>query len=161
MHFVERGAGTPVLAIHGWTPDHRLMLGCLEPVFATRPGYRRLYPDLPAMGKSPANGVRSGDDLLAAIEDFVDSHIDGPFLLIGQSFGGYLARALTHRRPDQVRGLALICPVSAYLGAPAPTLPAFDLERFDQLIRPWPTREAHDRFVDAVDMLATAMHRSS
>ena len=42
-----------------------------------------------------------------------------------------------------------------------PTLPAFDLERFDQLIRPWPTREAHDRFVDAVDMLATAMHRSS
>jgi 5'-deoxynucleotidase YfbR-like HD superfamily hydrolase len=42
-----------------------------------------------------------------------------------------------------------------------PALPAFELERFDQLIRPWPTREAHDRFVDAVDMLATAMHRSS
>jgi hypothetical protein len=42
-----------------------------------------------------------------------------------------------------------------------PTLPAFELERFDQLIRPWPTREAHDRFVDAVDMLATAMHRTS
>ena len=41
-----------------------------------------------------------------------------------------------------------------------PTLPAFELERFEQLIRPWPTREAHDRFVDAVDMLATAMHRS-
>ena len=40
-----------------------------------------------------------------------------------------------------------------------PTLPAFELERFEQLIRPWPTREAHDRFVDAVDMLATAMHR--
>jgi hypothetical protein len=42
-----------------------------------------------------------------------------------------------------------------------PTLPAFELERFEQLIRPWPTREAHDRFVDAVDMLATAMHRHS
>ncbi len=42
-----------------------------------------------------------------------------------------------------------------------PTLPAFELERFDQLIRPWPTREAHDRFVDAVDMLATAIHSSS
>jgi 5'-deoxynucleotidase YfbR-like HD superfamily hydrolase len=42
-----------------------------------------------------------------------------------------------------------------------PTLPAFELERFDQLIRPWPTREAHDRFVDAVDMLATAVHSSS
>ena len=32
--------------------------------------------------------------------------------------------------------------------------------RFEQLIRPWPTREAHDRFVDAVDMLATAMHQA-
>jgi 5'-deoxynucleotidase YfbR-like HD superfamily hydrolase len=42
-----------------------------------------------------------------------------------------------------------------------PTLAAFDLERFDELIRPWPTREAHDRFTDAVDMLATALHRTS
>ena len=42
-----------------------------------------------------------------------------------------------------------------------PSLAAFDLEHFDELIRPWPTREAHDRLVDAVDMLATAIHRSS
>jgi hypothetical protein len=42
-----------------------------------------------------------------------------------------------------------------------PTLAAFDLERFDELIRPWPTREAHDRFVDAVDMLATDIHTQS
>jgi hypothetical protein len=27
------GSGTPLLAIHGWSPDHRLMKGCLEPVF--------------------------------------------------------------------------------------------------------------------------------
>jgi pimeloyl-ACP methyl ester carboxylesterase len=131
MHFVEHGAGTTVLAIHGWTPDHRLMLGCLEPLFATRSGYRRLYPDVPAMGKSPADGIDSGDDLLAALEEFVDKYIDEPFLLIGQSFGGYLARAMAHRRPGQVRGLALICPVSAYLGAPAPTLPAFEVRRSD------------------------------
>lgn len=42
-----------------------------------------------------------------------------------------------------------------------PTLPAFELDRFEQTIRPWPTREAHDRFVDAVDMLATAIHSQS
>jgi pimeloyl-ACP methyl ester carboxylesterase len=121
-----------VLAIHGWTPDHRLMLGCLEPLFAERKGYRRLYPDLPAMGKSPAGDVASSDDLLAALEDFVGAEIGAePFLLIGQSFGGYLARALAHRRRDQVRGLALICPVSAYLGSPDPTLPAFEVRRSD------------------------------
>lgn len=31
----------------------------------------------------------------------------------------------------------------------APSLPAFDVDAFDRLIRPWPTREAHDRFVAA------------
>jgi 5'-deoxynucleotidase YfbR-like HD superfamily hydrolase len=35
-----------------------------------------------------------------------------------------------------------------------PSLPAFDLDRFDVLIRPWPTREAHDRFVAAFEALA-------
>lgn len=39
-----------------------------------------------------------------------------------------------------------------------PTVPAFDIEEFDRLIRPWPTREAHDRFVAAVENLAAAIH---
>jgi 5'-deoxynucleotidase YfbR-like HD superfamily hydrolase len=30
-----------------------------------------------------------------------------------------------------------------------PSMPAFDVDAFDRLIRPWPTREAHDRFVAA------------
>src|SRR5688572_11167860 len=111
MHHETHGSGFPILALHGWTPDHRLMLGCLEPLFETRPGYRRLYPDLPAMGKSPANGVKSSDDMLAALEELVEAEIGAePFLLVGESYGGYLARALAHRRPGQVRGLALICP---------------------------------------------------
>ena len=38
-------------------------------------------------------------------------------------------------------------------------VPAFDLEEFDGLIRPWPTREAHDRFVAAVENLGAALHR--
>ncbi len=32
-----------------------------------------------------------------------------------------------------------------------PSLPAFDVEAFDRLIRPWPTREAQDRFVAACE----------
>lgn len=32
LHYVAFGEGTPVLALHGWSPDHRLMTGCLEPV---------------------------------------------------------------------------------------------------------------------------------
>lgn len=36
-----------------------------------------------------------------------------------------------------------------------PTLPAFDLEAFDRLIRPWPTREAYDRFIAAFEAIST------
>ena len=34
-----------------------------------------------------------------------------------------------------------------------PSLPTFDLDRFSVLIRPWPTREAHERFVAAFEAL--------
>ena len=36
----------------------------------------------------------------------------------------------------------------------APSLPAFDVDAFDRLIRPWPTREAHDRFIAAFEAIA-------
>ncbi len=42
-----------------------------------------------------------------------------------------------------------------YFGAP--DLAQFDIEDFDKLIRPWPTQEAHDRFVEAFDKLAAAI----
>ncbi|MBB2944538.1 pimeloyl-ACP methyl ester carboxylesterase [Actinoplanes lutulentus] len=112
MRFVEKGAGTPVLALHGWTPDHRLMLGCLEPIFEARPGYRRLYPDLPGMGATPAPpGIASSDDVLAEVRRFIDAEIgQEPFLLLGESYGGYLSRALTRDIPQRIRGVAMICP---------------------------------------------------
>ena len=37
-----------------------------------------------------------------------------------------------------------------------PSLAAFDLEQFEILIRPWPAREAHDRFVAAFEALSPA-----
>lgn len=116
MHHAELGTGTPVLAIHGWTPDHRLMSGCLEPVFVRRPGYRRLYPDLPGMGRTPAGSAASSDDILAALLAFIDREIGAePFLLIGESYGGYLARGLIALRPEQILGLALVCTVGTEL----------------------------------------------
>jgi len=112
------------------------MLGCLEPVFAGRPGYRRLYPDLPGMGKSPAPpSIASSDDILAAVLDFVDDHIgDAPFLLVGESYGGYLARAVAGSRADQVLGLALICPVGAALEHADRTVPEHVVLRPDQRV---------------------------
>jgi pimeloyl-ACP methyl ester carboxylesterase len=112
LHHVSYGNGVPVLALHGWTADHGLMTGCLEPIFAELPGYRRIYPDLPAMGQTPAGDIDSSDGILAAVNDFIDEQLGTePFLLIGESYGGYLARALVRERPTQVLGLNLICPI--------------------------------------------------
>jgi len=118
VHHVARGAGTPVLALHGSGVDHREVLAALEPVFAGRPGYRRLYPDLPGMGRTPApEGVDSNDDVVALLGGLVDAVVgDQPFLLVGHSYGGYLARAIANRRPDQVAGLALLCPIAGQAG---------------------------------------------
>jgi 5'-deoxynucleotidase YfbR-like HD superfamily hydrolase len=38
-----------------------------------------------------------------------------------------------------------------------PTVPAFELDEFERLIRPWPTREAYERFVSTVETLASQL----
>ncbi|MGW2703393.1 alpha/beta fold hydrolase [Streptomyces sp. NPDC001340] len=114
-------------------PDHRLTLGCLEPVFTRRSGYRRLYPNLPGMGASPAPAsMSSSSDMLQAVDDFVQTEIGSErFLLVGESFGRYLARALTRRRADQVLGLALICPIGTALERTERRLPPHAVLRPD------------------------------
>jgi pimeloyl-ACP methyl ester carboxylesterase len=111
VHYAEHGSGTPVLALHGGSVDHREIMGAVEPVFVDRPGYRRLYPDLPGMGRTPApETIDSTDAVLELLLGLVDEVIgDERFLVAGHSFGGYLARAIAGRRPDQVAGLAVIC----------------------------------------------------
>ncbi|WP_445156049.1 alpha/beta fold hydrolase [Arthrobacter sp. Hor0625] len=118
VHYVESGSGTPVLALHGVGVDHREVAGALEPVFAAAPGFRRLYPDLPGMGRTPAPASLAGnDDVLDVLLDFIDAVAGpGPLLVIGHSYGGYLAGAIAEHRPEQVIGLALVCPVGASTG---------------------------------------------
>ncbi|MFI7674581.1 alpha/beta fold hydrolase [Actinophytocola sp. NPDC049390] len=137
LNHVDIGTGTPVLALHGWTPDHRLMLGCLEPVFARRTGYRRLYPDLPGMGKSHAPpSVASSDAVLAAVRAFVSETIGTtPFLLVGESYGGYLARGLARALGTQVLGLALICPIGVAVEHATRTVPPRQVLRRDPGLR--------------------------
>jgi pimeloyl-ACP methyl ester carboxylesterase len=111
VHYAQHGTGTPVLALHGGNVDHREIRGALEPVFAERPGYRRIYPDLPGMGRTPApETIDSTDAVLDTLLGLVDDVIgEEAFLVVGHSYGGYLARAIANRRPGQVAGLALIC----------------------------------------------------
>ena len=115
VHYVQRGEGSAVLALHGAGVDHREVMACLDPVFDAFSGYRRIYLDLPGMGRTPApETIRTADDVLALLVAFIDAVIGGqPLLLAGHSAGGYYAQAITGRRPKQVMGLALLCPLLA------------------------------------------------
>ena len=83
-----------------------------EPFFAQRGGWERLYIDLPGMGRSPAQAdIHNLDDMLSAIIDVLDRETAGlPYALSGTSAGGYLARGIVARRPQQVMGLMLRVP---------------------------------------------------
>ncbi|PKO14752.1 MAG: 2-hydroxy-6-oxo-6-phenylhexa-2,4-dienoate hydrolase [Chloroflexi bacterium HGW-Chloroflexi-10] len=107
------GSGKPLIAIHGFVPDHRLMKGCLEPAFTRRQGWRRIYFDLPGMGMTPAaEHIRNSDDMLNLVIEVIDQLCpEEPFALVGESYGGYLARAIVKKMPERVLGLMLLCPM--------------------------------------------------
>jgi pimeloyl-ACP methyl ester carboxylesterase len=99
--------------LHGFSLDHRMMVACMEPVFRDRPGWRRIYLDMPGMGSSRvADGVASSDEMLRAVLEFIDKVVPGEdFAIAGESYGGYIARGIVRRRPQSVRGVLLICPM--------------------------------------------------
>jgi pimeloyl-ACP methyl ester carboxylesterase len=113
VHYVEHGAGRPVLVLHGAGVDHREAEACFEPVFDGVAGFRRIYPDLPGMGRTVASErMRSGSDVLDMLLDFAAEVTGGAaHLLIGHSAGAYYAQAMAARDPDRVAGLALVCPL--------------------------------------------------
>ncbi len=113
VHYVEHGTGRPVLVLHGAGVDHREAEACFEPVLDGVAGLRRIYPDLPGMGRTIAPAtLRSADDVLGTLLGFAHGVGGGtPYLLIGHSAGAYYAQAIAARRPTQVAGLALVCPL--------------------------------------------------
>jgi pimeloyl-ACP methyl ester carboxylesterase len=112
--YTSVGEGIPVLMLHGYCLDHMILKASCEPVFEKLTGYRRVYFDLPGMGDSTASSALSTtDSMLSVILQFVDRLFEGrPFLVVGESYGGYLARGVLKQRPTQVLGICLICPAT-------------------------------------------------
>ena len=70
------GSGRPIVMLPGMASDHRVMARFMEPVFAHRDGWLRLYPDLPGAGHTPrvdrlAPHDQMRDTLLACIDTVI------------------------------------------------------------------------------------------
>lgn len=107
------GDGKPIVMLHGYFVDHRLMSASMEPVFKNEDNYKRIYIDLPGMGRSQAKSwITNADIMLDILTEFIDKVIPNEnFLLAGESYGGYLSRGLIYKMPNRIDGALLICPV--------------------------------------------------
>lgn len=83
----------PLVALHGAGVDHREIEAAVEAVVPGT-GYRRIYPDLPGMGRATAAGISGNDDVVTLLGDFID-HLG----LVRDA-----ARALLRRIPGPWRG---------------------------------------------------------
>jgi pimeloyl-ACP methyl ester carboxylesterase len=113
VYYEEVGSGRPLFALHGWPLDHRHILNDLEPLFVNREGWRRIYPDLPGMGKTrAADWITHEDHILDIVLQFIDTvALEERFVVAGASYGGYLARGVVYRKGAQIDGMFLNVPV--------------------------------------------------
>jgi len=107
----EIGSGIPVVLMHGFGLDHRSLLP-LEPTFESSGRWRRIYLDLPGATSTPANTVTSSQQVADAVVDEIVARIGNePFAVLGNSFGGMIARYVAHELRPQVLGLATVAGV--------------------------------------------------
>ncbi len=112
IYYETHGSGRPMVMLPGRPSDHRVMARFMEPVFAQREGWLRIYPDLPGTGRTPsADRLATHDAMLEAVLAFIDKVIPGQrFVLAGLSYGGYLARGVVYHRAASIDGLMLCAP---------------------------------------------------
>lgn len=112
LHYEAVGEGRPILMLHGWPLDHMQLVFEMERHFLRRDGWRRIYLDLPGMGRSQApESVTCSDQVLDTLEDFVDRVTGGSkFVIAGTSYGAYLALGMVHRQADRIEGVLMSVP---------------------------------------------------
>lgn len=115
ISYERRGAGTPLMLVHGFPLDHTLWN---ETASLLEGDFDLILPDLRGFGGSttietPYLMSDMADDLAAILD-----HLGiGKTALAGHSMGGYVALAFAKKYPQRVSGLAL---VSSQAAADAP-----------------------------------------
>ncbi len=112
IHYELRGEGRPIIMLHGWSGHLRQMVFTMEPAFTGRPGWKRVYLDLPGHGSTPARDWITGQDqILDVLLDFIDAVIPGQrFAVAAASAGALLGRGVVYRRAERMDGLLLVVP---------------------------------------------------
>ncbi|HEU0295507.1 MAG TPA: alpha/beta hydrolase [Anaerolineales bacterium] len=111
VHNETIGQGKPFVTISGIPSDHRIIKSWMEPIFEKRPGWQRIYFDLPGTGRTSGKEITTIDQVLDVVCNFIDAVIPNQrFTLLGLSAGGYLARGVVAQKAELMDGLCLLVP---------------------------------------------------
>jgi len=107
VHYVDEGAGEPVLFVHGtptWSFDWRHLIAALAP------GRRCIAPDLLGFGFSdrPRDFAYTPEAHAAALAEFVEKLALPRFTLVVHDFGGPIALPLAVRERSPVARLVVL-----------------------------------------------------
>lgn len=108
LHIACMGEGAPTVILEHGMATESDSWAQVQPAVAQ---FTRVCAfDRAGRGKSdPAPKPRTSEDMVADLHTLLaNAHIPGPYILVGNSLGGFNARLYTHKYPDEVVGLVLV-----------------------------------------------------
>lgn len=108
IHFLEWGAGPPVIALHGLGLDASSFTGLAHSVVGS--GMRMIAADLPGFGRTPLPaGPLTAPTMARPIIELAAS-LEAKPLLLGMSMGARVALEAALLAPERFRGLVMMAP---------------------------------------------------
>ncbi len=131
LHWIEAGAGAPVLLLHGFPENGHAWRHQLPALAAA--GFRAVAPDLRGYNRSDKpSGHRNYtierlvDDVVGLVRALGAERVH----LVGHDWGGVVAWYVAMLRPDVVERLVII-------NAPHPAIFSREIRKLDQFLRSW------------------------
>ncbi|HEY6249599.1 MAG TPA: alpha/beta fold hydrolase [Candidatus Angelobacter sp.] len=112
LHVLQLGAGFPAVVFESGIANSSLSWSLIQPQvarFATTYSYDRAGFGWSDGSDVPCSLEKITADLRSMLER---QHVLRPFILVGHSFGGLIARYYAHQFPEELSGLVLVDPAT-------------------------------------------------